>query len=156
MDYSSPEATTTYRPPFLPVFLVIFLLGLLCGAGLRWVMVAAGTRTPGVISYTYIQFAAIVYVWAMAATALVVWVLTVHVGRTGLRGRTFWGAKRDLAWGDIARVTREKPLGALFAKVHSGFGGAPIWLPLFLKRKSEFREDVNAYTRADHPLRTVV
>jgi hypothetical protein len=146
----------TYRPAFIPLFLVVFLAGTLCCAFAVLGLQLAEYRTPGVLSFSFLRLLAIVYLWAMFCAFVVVWMLSVRVTSAGLRGRTFWGNASAIDWQDVQSVSRIGVPGLRFLRVHSFNGGAPMWLPTFLRKRDEFRRRVTASVSESHPLRTAL
>lgn len=145
-----------FRPAFLPIFFAVFLAGAVCCAVLTVILDFADYRLPGVISYTYLRILAIVYLWAMVCAVLIVWVLSVRVSSAGIRGRTFWGTACAIDWQDMKSAVPTGFPGFRFLRLYAFQGGAPMWVPLFLRKRDEFRARVLSSVSDSHPIREAV
>lgn len=142
-----------YRPPFILVFALIFLVGSATGAILRAVLVQSGYPVPGVASYTFLRLLCIVYLWAALCALALAEYLSIRITIDGIWGRTFWGRKRFLRWDEMRAVRRTGLWPFRFLRVFTGGPRPPLWLPLFTKRREELRDVVAARTNEGHPLR---
>jgi hypothetical protein len=132
------EASQSYRPAFIWLFLAVFAAGAVSGALVSLVLQGFGYTLPGVISYTFLRLLCIIYLWAAAATLLLMWTFTVCVTSEGLHGRTFWGTTRFVPWDDVLVVRLAGMPPFRFLRVFSADGGAALWAPLFMKRRADF------------------
>lgn len=141
-----------FRPAFIPLFLGTFLAGTLCCALITLILEALGYQLPGVFSFSFLRVLAIVYLWAMFSAATVAWMLSVRIDANGLQGRTFWGNNSQMNWQDIEQVRRTVVPGIRFIRLFSRNGGAPMWVPLFLRDRETFLRRLHTYAGESHPI----
>lgn len=71
-------------------------------------------------------------------SALVSWLLPVGLSKRGIRSYTVFGVYRSVEWAQIAKVEAVSVVGIRYARVYLETGGAPIWIPEFLKNRDAF------------------
>lgn len=148
------ENGKAFKPSFLPLFLILFGLGTATGAVLTAGLTGLGYALPGVVSYTFLRLLCIIYLWSAACAFLVARVLTVRVTPEGIYGRTFWSRARFVAWEDIITVRVIGFPPTRFLRLFSGDGGAPLWMPLFIKQRDQWHASILECAGEGHPLRT--
>ena len=127
-----------YQPGFLLLFAPIFLFGAAVDAGFTVVLQAMGYLSYGVVSYTFLQLLAIIYFWAVVSAYILTKAFAVKLTGDAIRGRTFWGSARSLEWPNVADMRPLNIMGFRFLRIYPKEGGAPLWVPLFVKNKAEF------------------
>lgn len=70
-----------------------------------------------------------------------------------LRGRTFIGLSRRVAWQNIESVRERRWLFTSFLLISSRGEKSALWLPLFLGEQREFERSIESWLAPDHPLR---
>ena len=146
------EPGRMYAPSYFRVLAAVFLFGCVCGALFTLLLGTTSQSIPGVASFTFLKVLSIVYLWAMICAFVLARFLAVHVSLSGIRARTFWGASKTLGWAAISRaeVTGIPWLG--FLCLYPEAGGSPLWVPLFVKNRERFRDDVLSHVDATHPI----
>ncbi len=127
-----------YQPGFLLLFTPIFLFGAAVGAGLTMALHAMGHLGYGVVSYTFLQLLCIIYLWAVVGAYIVAKATAVKLTDDVIRGRTFWGRARSLEWPNVSDMRPLNIMGFRFLRIYPKEGGAPLWVPLFVRKKAEF------------------
>jgi hypothetical protein len=127
-----------YQPGFLLLFAPIFLFGATVGAGLTIALQAMGHVGYGVVSYMFLQLLSIIYLWAVVGAYIVAKLFAVKLTGDAIRGRTFWGTARSLEWSNVSDMRPLNIVGFRFLRIYPKEGGAPLWVPLFVKKKAEF------------------
>ncbi len=150
------DDTQVFRPAYLPLFAGILVAGTICCALITVGLQLSSYRLPGVFSFSFLRILCIVYLWATVCAAIIVWVLSVRVSSSGLKGRTFWGNACTMAWQDVESAARTGVPGLRFVRLFSFRGGAPMWVPLFLKNAAEFRVRVFDSVSETHPIRAAL
>lgn len=145
-----------YRPSFMLMFTLLFVLGAASGAGSTAAMEELGLSPHGILSYAFLRLLCIIYLWASVCALIMVQTLAIRVTQDGIYGRTFWGKARYLAWEDVSTVamTRTPPLR--FMRLFSEDERAPLWVPWFIRKRGRFRQDVLTRVSQDHPLRNLL
>lgn len=148
------NATEGFHPPFIYVFVRVFLFGLLVGAALTFAVRITGMTAIGVVSWTFLQLICILYIWAVVSALVLIKMLAVRVCADGIWGMTFWGSRRFLPW-DVLTDVRPLTLWPLrFWRLYPLDGTAPVWVPQFLKNREGFSASVLGKTELGNPLRT--
>ena len=149
---SAVDKPQTFRPSFAVILGLLLVLGALSAAVMTRILQESGAVGPSVWSLTFLRILLIIYLWAMVCTVFVVWTFSVRVGVEGIHGRTFWGQARSLKWADVITVRRIGPWPFRFLRLFSKDGGAPLWMPLFVKRRKRLQDRIVMHTAAGHPL----
>lgn len=76
----------------------------------------------------------------------------VFISPKGLKCFDFWGIYHFTGWSSITNAKLYNILWLEYLRVFSSSTPRPLWLPLFLKRKTYFLEKVKEYAGEDHPL----
>ncbi len=87
------------------------------------------------------------------AGALIHRFFPIRADERELRGRTFIGLSRRVAWQNIESVRERRWLFTPFLLVSSRGERNTLWLPLFLCEQSEFEHATQTWLLPDHPLR---
>lgn len=87
------------------------------------------------------------------AGALIHRFFPVRADERELRGRTFIGLSRRVAWQNIDSVRERRWLFTSFLLLSSRGEKSTLWLPLFLSEQSEFEQSIQMWLSPDHPLR---
>ncbi len=145
-----------YKPSFMLMFALLFLLATASGAGSTAAMEKLGLNPHPIRSYAFLRLLCIIYLWAALGALIIAQTLAIRVTQGGIHGRTFWGRARYIAWEDMttAAMTRTPPLR--FMCLGAEDGRAPLWVPWFIRKRGLFRQDVLAKVAEDHPLRNIL
>lgn len=67
-------------------------------------------------------------------------IFKVTIESKGLHGTNIFGMNRKIVWQDITDVKYLNLFGLTYLRIFSSRLRFPIWLPLFIKNKGEFRQ----------------
>lgn len=150
------ENEQTYYPSFFVVFGILVTMACACAATVWTVLDLLDYVSIGVVSYTFLRILCIVYLWALVCTLAIRQGMSIRIGVRGIRGRTFWGRNRFLAWEDMNRSGRLGIAPIRFLRVTTNAAGPPMWVPLFLGHGKRFQSQVAEYAGENHPVTGLV
>lgn len=150
------DEAQAYYPSFFLVFVLLALLGCGCAAGVWVILERLEYASVGLVSYTFLRVLCVVYLWALVCTVAIRQGMSIRMGAGGIRGRTFWGRNRFLAWEDMNRSTRLGIAPLYFLRVTTNAAGPPMWVPLFLGQRERFRAELVEYAGVSHPVAELV
>jgi hypothetical protein len=134
-----------YYSAFWPAFAVIFLSGMAVPLMALFVI----PWSPETVK----PFATMLSALAVALlllTLVAVYAFPVILLPEGVRSYNFWGAYRTMTWGEINSVGRFTFLGLRYVTLRRD-GPGTIFVPLFLSRRTVFRDRVKDHLPRDHP-----
>jgi hypothetical protein len=147
-----PAQEQTYRASLIAVFFGLLIFGTLVAVVVVEVARGLGYDLPGITSATFLWMLCLLYVWVLVCTPVTAFAYSVSVSPRGIRGRTFWGRKRFIAWEDMNHVRRLGVPPFRFLRFRTNAGGPPMWFPLFVSGKKKLQRQIAAAVPEGHPI----
>lgn len=151
MDDSSSSESRKFRLAFGPMFIWMFLCGVLPGVALTVFILAITHKSAALGRALPAAIAA-----GLVAQVLGTWMarrfFPVVLSEQGLSAHSFWGVRRFMCWQDIASTRSIRILNLLWLRLYSRDGKEVIWLAMFQSRPAEFRAELRKLAPPGHPL----
>jgi hypothetical protein len=69
----------------------------------------------------------------------------------GIYSHSFWGNRRFVRWQHITKVRIFPMFNLLWLRIYADDGGV-LWLPLFQRHRTEFRDEIRKHAPPDNPV----